>query len=277
MTSARAGGAWRQRPPRDPFRLAWSAAPWAAAGYLISYLAVSWVLFAVAFTAVTAAAVLAIFLVGLPLLVAASGVIRGCANVERGMLAQMLTAPVRGDYRQAAGPGIIAEVKARWQDVATWRDLAYLVGLWVPLYLLDTIVIGIWLTFLAGITLPIWYWAPRGDVGFGYVNGTQVHGVALGYFPHGASGPGRVGLYVDTLPKALLAAAGFLDPVPALQLRRRGRRPRARQGRPLAAARSRRPAGAGQGGPDPARPAGLPEQSGPETGPFRPASFRPLI
>lgn len=210
MTSARADGAWRQRPHRDPFRLAWSAAPWAAAGYLISYLAISWVLFAVAFTAVTAAAVLAVFLVGLPLLVAASGAIRGCANVERGMLAQMLTAPVRGGYRQAAKPGIIAEVKARWQDAATWRDMAYLVGLWAPLYLLDTIVIGIWLTFLAGITLPIWYWAPRGDVGFGYVNGTQVHGVALGYFPHGANGPGAVGLYVDTLPKALLAAAGFL-------------------------------------------------------------------
>jgi hypothetical protein len=210
MTSALAGGAWRQRSRRDPFRLACSAAPWAAAGYLASYLAISWILFAVAFTAVTAAAVLAIFVVGLPLLVAASAVIRGCANVERAMLAQMLTAPVRGGYRQAAGPGIMAQVKVRWRDVATWRDLAYLVALWAPLYVLDTIVISIWLTFLAGITLPVWYWAPRGDVGFGYVNGTQVHGVALGYFPHGASGPGGVGLYVDTLPKALLAAAGFL-------------------------------------------------------------------
>jgi hypothetical protein len=34
--------------------------------------------------------------------------------------------------------------------------------------------------------------------------------VTLGYFPHGPLGPGGWGLYVDTLPKALLAAAVFL-------------------------------------------------------------------
>jgi hypothetical protein len=44
----------------------------------------------------------------------------------------------------------------------------------------------------------------------GYVNGAPVHGVTLGYFPHGANGPGGWGLYVDTLPRALLAAALFL-------------------------------------------------------------------
>jgi hypothetical protein len=32
----------------------------------------------------------------------------------------------------------------------------------------------------------------------------------LGYFPHGPNGPGGTGLYVDSLPKALLAAACFL-------------------------------------------------------------------
>ena len=34
--------------------------------------------------------------------------------------------------------------------------------------------------------------------------------MTLGYFPHGPHGPGGVGLYVDTLPRALLAGAAFL-------------------------------------------------------------------
>jgi Putative sensor len=208
---ARGNDAWRQRLHGNPFRLAWSAAPWTAAGYLAGYLAVSWVLFSVAFTSAAAAAVLAITLAGLPLLVAASAAVRGCANVGRGLLRQVLAEPVRGAYREAAQPGVVAQVRTRWQDVATWRDLAYLIGLWLPLNLLGTVAVAIWLTFLAGVTLPIWYWAPRGNAGIGYVNGTRVHGVALGYFPHGPHGPGGVGLFVDSLPKALLAAVGFLS------------------------------------------------------------------
>jgi len=105
---------------------------------------------------------------------------------------------------------MMAQVRVRWRDPATWRDIAYLLGLWPPLYALDVIVFTIWLTMLAGVTLPAWYWAPTGSAGIGYVNGAQAHGVALGYFPHGPHGHGAVGLYVDTLPKALLAAACFL-------------------------------------------------------------------
>jgi hypothetical protein len=195
---------------RNPVWLLCSAAPWSSAGYLAGYLAVSWVLFGIAFTATVTAAVFAITLAGIPLLVAAAGVIRGCANVERGRLRQVFAAPVRGRYRTVATPGIMAQVRVRWRDPATWRDIAYLLGLWLPLYALDLIVLTVWLTLLAGVTLPAWYWAPTGNAGVGYVNGTHVHGVALGYFPHGPHGHGAVGLYVDTLPKALLAAAVFL-------------------------------------------------------------------
>jgi hypothetical protein len=49
-------------------------------------------------------------------------------------------------------------------------------------------VFSIWLTLLAGITLPAWYWAPAGNAGLGYVTATRVHGAVLGYFPHGPSG-----------------------------------------------------------------------------------------
>jgi hypothetical protein len=205
------GGGTRLRLFRNPLRLAVSAGPWRSAWYLAGYVfATGWVLFSAAFTATVTAAVFAITLAGIPLLIAAAEVLRWCADVERRRLRQVLAEPVSGDYRRASGTGLITQAKGRWRDPGTWRDVAYLIGLWVPLFILDTTVLAVWLTFLAGVTLPVWYWAPRGNAGFGYTSPTTVHGVVLGYFPHGPNGPGGVGLYVDTLPKALLAAACFL-------------------------------------------------------------------
>jgi hypothetical protein len=195
---------------RNPLRLAVSASPWRAAWYLSVYVFVTgWLLFTVAFTSAVTAAALVITLAGIPLLVAAAGVLRGCADVERARLRRVLGEPTQGRYQPVTGLGILGQARARWRDPATWRDVAYLIGMWVPLLILDTVVISVWLTFLAGVALPAWYWAPRGG-GLGYTSPTTIHGFTLGYFPHGPNGPGGVGLYVDTLPKALLAAAVFL-------------------------------------------------------------------
>jgi hypothetical protein len=87
--------------------------------------------------------------------------------------------------------------------------LAGLPVLVAPLAALDLAVLTVWLVFLAGVTLPVWYWAPRLTFGIG-VNSRSAHGVQLGYFPNGPHGHPGYGLYVDTLPKALLAAAVFL-------------------------------------------------------------------
>ncbi|HZC41730.1 MAG TPA: sensor domain-containing protein [Streptosporangiaceae bacterium] len=197
----------RLRAYRNPLRLAVSAGLWRGAWYLVCYVLVTgWVLFALAFTAAAVAVMLAVTLAGIPLLAAAAGVVRGCANAERWRLRQVLTRPVRGSYRPVTRRGIVAQATTRWRDPATWRDVAYLIGLWAPLFILDTVVLTVWLTFLSGITLPAWYRFPRSD----FSNGTSVHGVQLGYFPNGPHGAGGTGLYLDTLPKALLAAAGCL-------------------------------------------------------------------
>jgi hypothetical protein len=196
---------------RNPLRLVGSRSTWRAAAFLAGYVFIAgWLLFAIAFTATVTAAVFMITLAGIPLLVAASGALRGCAAAERARLRPVLAGPVRGGYRPVTRPGILGQVRTRWGDPATWRETAYLIGLWPVLFILDTVVLTVWLTLLAGVTLPVWYWAPRGNVGLGYANGTPVHGVTLGYFPHGPNGAGGWGLYVDTLPRALLAAAGFL-------------------------------------------------------------------
>jgi hypothetical protein len=202
---ADAGGDTRLCLYRNPLRLLVSAGLWRAVWYLAGYVfVVGWVLFSAGFTSAVTAAVFSITLVGVPLLIAAAQVLRFCADVERIRLGQVLAAPVSGGYRSVAGTALIAGAKGRWRDPATWRDAAYLIGLWAPLCTLDTAVLTVWLTFLAGITLPVWYWAP-----WQTIHGVRYHGYQLGNFPHGPNGPGGVGLYVDTLPKALLAAAVF--------------------------------------------------------------------
>src|SRR5215831_10547736 len=171
----------------NPLRQALSASTWRAAWYLLAYQLAGWALFS---TAVAAAA----------------AVIRGCANAERSRLRAVLGEPVEARYRDAAGPGVMARARSSWADPATWRDVAYLVGMFVPLGILGSVVLGVWLTLAACITLPLWYWAPFQR----YPHGVTVHGVQLGYFPHGPSGPGGAGVYVDTLPKALLTSAACL-------------------------------------------------------------------
>jgi hypothetical protein len=201
----------RLRLYRNPLRLVASGSPWCAAAFLAGYVFVAgWLLFAIAVTATVTSVAFMITLAGIPLLVASAVVLRGCASAERVRLRPVLAGPVRGGYRPVTRPGIMGQVRTRWRDAATWRDLVYLIGLWPPLFALDTAVLTVWITLLAGVTLPAWYWAPRGNVGVGYVNGAPVHGVTLGYFPNGPHGAGGWGLYVDTLPKALLAAAVFL-------------------------------------------------------------------
>jgi hypothetical protein len=186
---------------RDPIRLVLSRGPWAAAWYLLGYVVTGWALFAIALGTAVAGAGLSITFAGLPVLVAAAATIRWCADVQRARLRTMVTEPVAGRYRQVVGSGVMAQLRTRWRDPATWRDVAYLVGMYVPLLALDAIVLAVWWAFLAGITLPIWYWAP-----WQTIHGVRYRGSQLGYHPNGPHGPGGWGPYVDTLPKALAVA-----------------------------------------------------------------------
>jgi hypothetical protein len=186
---------------RDPIRLVLSRSLWTSVRYLLGYLAVGWFLFAIAVAVAVGGAGLSVTLAGLPVLVAAAATIRWCADVERARLRPMVDGPVAGRYRPVAGSGVMAQLRTRWRDRATWRDVAYVVGLFVPLLALDTIVLAVWWASLAGITLPIWYWAPWKSI-----HGVRYHGYDLGYHPNGPHGPGGWGLYVDTLPKALAVA-----------------------------------------------------------------------
>lgn len=194
----------------DPIRLLFSASLWIAAGYLLTYLLVSGVLFAVVLTAMTLTAVLAITVALVPVLIATAAVIRGCAEAERFMLGMVFREPVRGRYPAPAGPGLWRRARQTWSGGATWRDVAFLAGLWAPLYALSTIVVAVWAAALAGITLPLWY-RHVSDVCVGSCGGEHVPGVLIGHFPNGPHGANAGGLWIyNSVGQALLVAAACL-------------------------------------------------------------------
>ena len=94
-----------------------------------------------------------------------------------------------------------ARARAYWKDTATWREFAYLVGMFLPLVVLGCVVLAIWLTLAAGVTLPLWYWAPFDH----FPHGDRARRAAR-LLPQRPIRPRRGRRYVDTLPKALLTA-----------------------------------------------------------------------
>ncbi|WNF28018.1 sensor domain-containing protein [Streptomyces sp. C11-1] len=165
----------------SPLRLLRSSEPWAATAYLAGYLLIGPVMFAFCLAVLVVSFTLNITMLGLPLLIGAAALVRGCARIERART-RMFSGPVRAEYRTIAPAGVLAGVKARWSDPTTLRDCAYLIALFVPLLLLDAVALLIWLTTIALVLVPAWYWAvPDGG--------------ALGL------------LSVDDLPTAFAAAA----------------------------------------------------------------------
>ena len=196
----------RLRLYRNPLHQLVAGSTWRAAWFLLAYLVWGWLLWAAVVAATLTAAVLCITLAGIPLLVAAAGVIRGCANAERWRLREVLAGPIHGGYRAVRRPGILGQVRTRWSDPATWRDFAYLFALFPFLWALDFAVVVVWLVLLAGITVPVWY----RYVTETFNNGQSAHGLQFGYFPNGPSGSGSWGWFVGNLHQALIAAGIFL-------------------------------------------------------------------
>ena len=176
---------------------------WRAAWFLFAYLVWGWLLWAAVVTATVTAAALCITLAGIPLLIAAAGVIRGCANAERWRLREVLAAadPWRVPGRAAARhprpgphplvrPGHLARFRLPVRPVpapvgARLRGRGGLAG-------------------AAGRdhACP----SGTGTSPETFNNGQSAHGLQFGYFPNGPSGPGSWGWFVGNLHQALIAA-----------------------------------------------------------------------
>jgi hypothetical protein len=184
---------------RAPLALLFSPAPWTATWYLFCSLMLGPVGFAIALTVLLTGAVLGWLWLGLPLLAAGLVLTRTLASVERHRIRPSIPAP----YRPVREHGLRGRLGERVRDPATGRDMVLLIVLWVPLFVLDTVALTVWLVSFALISLPIWYrYVPQR-----FDNGTTAHGVAFGSFPNGPHGGGARGVFVDDLSTALFAAA----------------------------------------------------------------------
>ncbi|MGW7446179.1 sensor domain-containing protein [Kitasatospora sp. NPDC054795] len=153
---------------RRPLRMLLSRSPWVATAYLLGYLPLAPVMFALTLAALVVSAVLNVTLIGLPLLVGAAAFVRGCARLER-LRARPLVGPIPARYRPVPTPGVMSALRTRWRDPSTWRDCVYLVVLFPPLLVLDAAVLIVWFSVLGSITSPAWYWAvPDGGVLFAW-------------------------------------------------------------------------------------------------------------
>jgi hypothetical protein len=150
---------------------------------------------------VVASGVVNVTWLALPWLVGMAVILRGTASVER-QRARIVGPPIPAPYQPVAGTGLFARVRTHWRDRATYRDCAYLIGMFVPLLVLDAVGLALWLACLTGITLPAWYWAvPRRWDG-----GPVTHGVTIGYLPHGPGGPGGFGVWIGSPLAAIVTA-----------------------------------------------------------------------
>jgi hypothetical protein len=193
----------RLRIHRNPLRMFFSTGPWAATAYLVSYIPVGTALFVFTLVILVISYALNITWLGLPLLVGAAGIVRGCAEVER-KRTLLVSPPITTAYRPVVNPGIFAQLKTRWTDPSTLRNCAYLVLLFPVLVVFDAAVACVFLTCLTMITIPLWYWA----IPQTWPNGETGRGLMIGNRPDGLNGTG--GVWIGDLPMASLASVvGF--------------------------------------------------------------------
>ena len=207
-------------------------------------------LFAIALTAAVAGAALSITLAGLPVLVAAAAHDPLVRERRAGPAPPACPHPGPATGRSRARH-LPENLRTRWRDPATWRDIAYLVGMFVPL-----LAPGRhrrspsgWRSS-PGSRCPIWYWAPWQSI-----HGVRYHGYQLGYFPNGPHGHPRLRPLRRLAAEGAARRRGLPRRVPALQLRPRRDRPRPRVRGARPAQRANRPLEGGERDPRQSRAA----------------------
>jgi hypothetical protein len=195
----------RLRMYRNPLRMLFSGGVWASAWYLLTSLVVCLALFCVITTITVTSAALVIIWAGLPLLIGSAYFIRGCVVLERGRARAVVPEGLPALPPVETADGFFATLKAVWRDRITQRGLTYFTLLALPLFILDTVVWTVWVAFLGGVTVPIWYrYIPRTFEGHRY------HGLEYGYFPHGPHGKDAIGFWIGSDQSATVAAVASL-------------------------------------------------------------------
>ncbi|MCP3755820.1 sensor histidine kinase [Streptomyces sp. TBY4] len=185
----------RSLPLPTPGRYLRSARPWRAAGYLLTGGITGAFAFIVLTLLAVSGTVLAVVLVGLPLLAALALAGVPFAAVERRRLRLYApgSAPLADPHRDPDRTGLAAWAGTRFREQATWRELAYAVLTATLLWPLELLAVGTALLVPADLLATPVLLALDGE----QVNPLKIHGIT-GY------------------PEALLCAAAGLLLLPLL-------------------------------------------------------------
>jgi len=179
--------------------LARTAAPQAVrdAVYLVLGGSTGTALFSIGVTLIATSASLMILIVGIPIAMLSSEVLRWCAEIERARARLVDPVPIRGDYRPMPRSWW-GRARTMALDPRRWADALFSV-LQFPITLAGFVVaVSSWAAVATFVTVPLWFWAvPDGEI----VVGT---------------------LDVDTLPAALAVFVLGLTLVPISYLVGRG-------------------------------------------------------
>ncbi|MER8044325.1 sensor domain-containing protein [Streptomyces sp. NPDC094032] len=140
-----------------PGRFLRTAWPWRAVAYLASGVAVG----ALALLVLLVLVGFSVLLVGLPLLPLAGVALGG---LERRRLLLLDREPAADPHRVPGAPGLVAWLRVRVREQATWRELAYAVLLATVLWPLDLIVLAVGLGLPAALlSAPVQLAAAGGE------------------------------------------------------------------------------------------------------------------
>jgi len=138
-----------------PFRLV----TYKELAFLLLGLPMSIVAFTVFVTGATLGLSLAIFIIGIPVLMGAAYANRAVAMVERYRATLVLGTPIPHAYRKPTQPGFLAAGRSLATDPQTWRDAGWLTLGTIVAFAFSIAAIVLWSVMIWALTLPLYGWA----------------------------------------------------------------------------------------------------------------------
>src|SRR3954454_6977256 len=136
------------------------------AAFLTAGLLTSIVAFTVWVTAVSLSLSLALFIVGLPIMIAGAVAFRWVAELDRRNVSFLLGRRVRGRYQDHRADTLFGRLAATFRDPQTWRDFSWLTVHSVVGFAFGVAAVSLVASVVGTAMLPAWYWAVPGGTDF---------------------------------------------------------------------------------------------------------------
>jgi signal transduction histidine kinase len=131
---------------------------WRELWYLTAGLGTSAAAFTLVVAGATVGGILALTIVGLPVLLAIAHAFRRLADLERRRIAWLLRRPIEGLYRPWSGR-LLARTRRAWSDPQVWKDFGWHVVNSVLGFGFGVAALSLWASVGWLLTLPLYWWA----------------------------------------------------------------------------------------------------------------------